>query len=246
MPDIFDAIKHGAVLTQHYKVEFRDPKGRLYHVDEFDNANPYAGTNAYLNYCLDASGNSNTSLAWYVGLVQANQGVFTASMSSSTNQTYCTLSTGEFTAADVGSSIIVQGAGASGADLITTIATYSSATLAYLTASCATTVSTAKCVWGPRTGDTLASHSPWAEGAPYSGNRPTWTPNGAAASGSISNSSSPASFTLTSQMSLFGAFMANANSGTSGTLLGMGLFTGGSQTPTSGSTVNVTITCSMT
>ncbi|MGD0229713.1 MAG: hypothetical protein ABSC19_05045 [Syntrophorhabdales bacterium] len=233
----------GVALHHHYKVDFFDPDGRLYHVDEFDNTNPYAGTNAYLNNTLQAIPGS---VAWYVGLVGANSATFTGSMSASSAT--LTLSASGFTAADVGSAIIVQGAGASGADLITTISAYTSGTAVTLAASASTAVSTAKVTWGPRTGDTMASHGPWVEAANYSNStRPLWTPNGASTTGSISNSSSVASFTVNAQASLFGAFMCSNSTvgGATGTLLGMGLFSGGSQTPTSGSTVNVTITCSM-
>jgi hypothetical protein len=61
---------------------------------------------------------------------------------TSGDNTY-TSATAQFTADDVGKSIVVAGAGASGADLSTTIASYTSATEVELTASASTTVSNA-------------------------------------------------------------------------------------------------------
>lgn len=73
-------------------------------------------------------------------------------------------------------------------------------------------------------GDTLASHAGWLEINPYSGNRPAWTANGAASGGAMSNSSSKAVFTITSGTTVYGAFMASVNTGTSGQLYGAGDF----------------------
>jgi hypothetical protein len=77
----------------------------------------------------------------------------------------------------------------------------------------------------PAAADTLASHATWSEVNPYSGNRPAWTKNAAASAGAMSNSSSKASFTINADLSVYGAFLASAASGTSGTLFGAGDFT---------------------
>lgn len=60
-----------------------------------------------------------------------------------------TLGKTAFTSGDVGKAIQVTGAGTSGADLYTTIASYSSATSVTLTASAATTVSAQTAIWYP-------------------------------------------------------------------------------------------------
>lgn len=96
----------------------------------------------------------------------------------------------------------------------------------------------------PQDGDTLPTHATWSELNPYSGNRPAWTP-GAISAGSVDNSASKASFSITSGTTVYGAFMASVNTGTSGTLLGAGDFTGGSRAVVNGDTLNVTVTCSI-
>lgn len=58
------------------------------------------------------------------------------------------LSGGSFTAADVGKSIMVKGAGAAGADLVTTISAYVSPTSVNLAANAATTVNDAVAMYG--------------------------------------------------------------------------------------------------
>lgn len=73
-------------------------------------------------------------------------------------------------------------------------------------------------------GDTLASHAGWAEINPYTGNRPAYVPDGAAAAGAITNNASKAAFTITADTTVYGAFMADVNSGTSGALYGAGDF----------------------
>ena len=63
--------------------------------------------------------------------------------------------------------------------------------------------------------DTLASHAGWSEITPYSGNRPAimfgTTVNG-------SNTSNAITVSINTTMSIAGAFIANASSGTSGVL----------------------------
>lgn len=94
-------------------------------------------------------------------------------------------------------------------------------------------------------GDTMASHSGWTEFASYSqSTRPALT-LGSASSGSIDNSASQASFSITGSGTVAGAFTATDNtiSGTSGTLYGASDF-GTSRTVASGDTLNVTVTLS--
>ena len=76
----------------------------------------------------------------------------------------------------------------------------------------------------------------------YTGNRPAWTENNVANNEEVSNSSSPASFSITGTDTVFGAFLSTVDSGTSGTLIGAKDFTGGSQAVNNGDTLNVTYT----
>lgn len=97
-------------------------------------------------------------------------------------------------------------------------------------------------------GDTMSSHAGWSEDTTYSeGTRQTWTPNGAAAAGSVSNSSSKAQFSINGSATIAGAFMStdNTKSGSSGTLVGAGDFTGGDRSVVSGDTLNIQITASI-
>ena len=202
--------------------------------------------NVGLNYLLDNSfGAVPGSVASFVGLIGAGTG--TVSETSGANSV-----TGSGTTFDAGlatspiADIIIVGAGASGADLITTVATRSSNTAITTTANAGTTVSGAVFATEPIATDTLASHiNSWAEVTPYSNaNRPTWTKNGAASGGAMSNSSSKASFTINATSRIFGGFLAtdNTKGGTSGTLYGGGLFTSsGSRSVVNGDTLNVQV-----
>lgn len=90
-------------------------------------------------------------------------------------------------------------------------------------------------------GDTLASHSGWSEVTPYSGNRPAIT-FGTTSGGS--NTASAASISINASATVAGAFIASANSGTSGTLYSAGDFAA-SRSVVSGDTLNVTPTVSV-
>ncbi len=92
-------------------------------------------------------------------------------------------------------------------------------------------------------GDTLASHAGWSELTSYTGDRQAFTP-GTIAAGSVDNSASKASFPITGTMTVAGAFLASAATGTSGTLLGAGDFSG-NKGVASGDTLNVTVACSV-
>jgi hypothetical protein len=89
-------------------------------------------------------------------------------------------------------------------------------------------------------GDTLASHSGWSEVTPYSGNRPAIS-FGTTSSGS--NSATAVSFTINGSATVAGAFIASANSGTSGTLYSAGDLAA-SRSVVSGDTLNITPTVS--
>ena len=88
-------------------------------------------------------------------------------------------------------------------------------------------------------GDTMASHSGWAELTGYSGDRKAWT-EGAASSGSMTNGSS-VDFSVTGTATIAGAFLNTAATGTSGTLYGVVDFSS-ARAVISGDTLQVTVT----
>jgi len=90
-------------------------------------------------------------------------------------------------------------------------------------------------------GDTLASHAGWSEVNPYSGNRPAIT-FGTASGGSLA-ASAAVSYSITGSATVAGAFIASANTGTSGTLYSAGDFSV-ARSVVSGDTLNVTPTVS--
>jgi len=91
-------------------------------------------------------------------------------------------------------------------------------------------------------GDTLSSHSGWTEVTAYTGSRQAIT-FGTASGGSISNSASPASFSINADSTTVGgAFVVMAGT----VLYGAGAFTGGDKTLSNGDTLNVTVTASST
>ena len=101
---------------------------------------------------------------------------------------------------------------------------------------------------GYAAGDTLASHGGWTEAVPgtdYTGDRQAFTP-GTISGGSVDNSASKAVFPILETLTIKGAGLASAATGTSGTLLGVGAFTGGDRSVVLGDTLNVTVTPSLT
>lgn len=95
--------------------------------------------------------------------------------------------------------------------------------------------------------DTMSSHTGWTESVAYSNaNRVTWSP-AAAASASISNTST-SDFTINGTATVKGIFLTSSNtkSGTTGTLFATASFTGGNQTVNSGDTLKVTYTVNAT
>jgi len=101
---------------------------------------------------------------------------------------------------------------------------------------------------GYAAGDTLASHGGWTEGTPgsdWTGDRIAFTP-GTISGGSVDNSASKAAFPILASLTVYGALLCDAATGTSGTLLGVGDFTGGSRSVVSGDQLNVTVTPSLT
>lgn len=92
-------------------------------------------------------------------------------------------------------------------------------------------------------GDTLASHAGWSETTSYSGNRKAVT-FGAATTADpsvITNSGSPAQFSITGTVTVAGAFLASVNTGSSGILFSVSSFQSpGARAVVNGDTLNVT------
>jgi hypothetical protein len=102
----------------------------------------------------------------------------------------------------------------------------------------------------PAAGDTMASHAGWTEVTPYSGNRPTAT--FAAATNAnpsvVTNSASPASFSITSTQTVGGAFLTSNNTagGSTGVLFSAADFQSpGDRNVVSGDTLNVSYSFSL-
>lgn len=228
-------------VTSRYTVECRDAAGHLRWRESFENIVVNTGLNALLDNTFNAIAGS---VSWYVGLIGANTGT----VSITSGAAAITGSGTDFQTTDVGSDLIIVGAGAAGADLITTISARSSTTAATAGANAGSTVSGASFAVEPRPADTMGSKS-FNETAPYSnGTRPAWTKNGAASGGAMSNSSSKASFSINTTGRVFGAFLSSdsTKSGTTGTLYGGGLFSTGSRSVLNGDTVTVQIDLSAT
>ncbi len=201
-----------------------------------------AGLNAILNSTLC---NSLTSASWFVFLCKqvASDGAITSGAATFTS------ASGTFVSGDIGRSIIVQGAGAAGADLFTTISAVGSTTSITLAANAGTTVSGARYAFECRLADTSASHTSFVESTTYSNSfRATWTP-GAPAAGSVDNSGSVAAFTLNGTDWIFGAGLISEHTkgGSTGTLYGMGVNSSGvGRQVLSGDILNVTVTATVT
>lgn len=103
-------------------------------------------------------------------------------------------------------------------------------------------------------GDTLASHGAtgaggWTENTGYTGNRKAVTFGTATTANPsvISNSASPAQFTMNATSTIAGAFLCNVASGTSGILFSASDFQSpGDRSVVSGDVLNVTYTFSLT
>lgn len=90
-------------------------------------------------------------------------------------------------------------------------------------------------------GDTLASHVGWAEVSAYTGDRQALT-LGTPSAGSVDNSASKATFPITGTATIGGAFVASVATTNTGVLYGVGAFTGGDKSVSSGDSLTVTVT----
>lgn len=96
----------------------------------------------------------------------------------------------------------------------------------------------------PNAADTMSSHAGWTEDQTYSeAVRQTFTP-GTVSGQSVDNSASKAAFSINGTATIGGAFLTtnNTKGGPTGTLVGVGAFTGGNKSVSSGDTLNVTLT----
>jgi len=92
-------------------------------------------------------------------------------------------------------------------------------------------------------GDTLATHAGWTENSSYAGNRKAASFSTAtlADPSNINNSASAASFTMSANATIAGAFLANVATGTSGLLFSAADFQSpGDRTVVSGDVLNIT------
>lgn len=237
-------VMAGAVQAETlYVIEAHNAAGELLWREECHNRVVTAG----LNKLLDATFKTGlTTPAWYIGLV----GPSITDAAITTGTAALTSASNPFTAGDAGRPIIVRGAGASGADLVTTILSYTSAGAVTLAANAGTTVSGARALFDARAADTMASHASWSELTAYSeANRQTFKA-GTIASGSLNNSAAKAVFTINANATIVaGLFMADNNTkgGTTGTLYGMAPFASpGMKQLDSGDTLTVTATLNLT
>jgi hypothetical protein len=222
-----------------YQLEARDPAGNLLWTETAKNRVVTAG----LNKLLDAT--FKTGLAsplWYIGIC----GPSVSDAVTTNSSTTLTSATAGFAGGDAGRNIIVRGAGAAGADLVTTIASVTNSTTIVLGAAASASLTNVRIIFEARAADTMSSHSPWAESAAYSspGTRPAFTP-GTISGGSVDNSGSPASYTINGDNTLIGGLFLTDNntiSGTSGTLYGMAPFTVSFRQLNTGDTLTVTAT----
>lgn len=222
----------------HYRRDQETGLNKLLGYSTFSNVVVTVGLDALLNRTFNAVG---ADVNWYVGLIGAGTG--TVAETAGAGPVTVTGTSTVWTAADVGSDIIIVGAGAAGIDYFSTIASRASNTSITVTDTTSVTVAGALYAVEPRAADIMGTIS-FNETTPYSNaNRPTWTPNGASSGGAMSNSSAKASFSINATGRVFGAFMVNNNTkgGTTGTLYGGGLFTTGSRAVLSTDTVNVQV-----
>lgn len=101
----------------------------------------------------------------------------------------------------------------------------------------------------PAAADVMSSHAGWTEFTEYSqATRVTWTDGGVSGQ-SVSNSGSPASFSVNNSTNggLGGLFLVSENTkgGTTGTLYSVVAITGGNRVVNNGDTINATYTFTM-
>lgn len=93
-------------------------------------------------------------------------------------------------------------------------------------------------------GDTMSSHAGWVEVQDYSESVRQTLTLGTVSGGSVSNTASKATFSINGTATIGGAFVVSNSTkgGTTGTLYGVGAFTGGDKSAGSGDSLTVTVT----
>ncbi len=92
--------------------------------------------------------------------------------------------------------------------------------------------------------DTMGSHAGWTEADDYDEATREVLTLGTPAAGSVDNSASKASFTMSATVVIAGVFLTTVSTknGTTGVLYGEGAFTGGDRSCQDNDTLNVTVT----
>ena len=95
--------------------------------------------------------------------------------------------------------------------------------------------------------DTMSSHAGWTEVTDYDEASRQTLSLGSVSAGSVNNSASKAVFTISATVTVGGAFVVSnsTKSGTTGTLLGIGAFSGGNRSVVDNDVINVTVTASI-
>jgi|SRR5882672_7803762 len=227
-------------METHYHVKAFDPDGNLKWEDDAYNRVVTVG----LNKLLDATFKTGLATpAWYIGIV----GPSITNVSVTSGSTVIGSVSAPWQAVDEGRAIILRGAAGAGADLVTTISTVTTSSGISIAVAATTSLTNVNVLWDARSTDTSTAHTPWTESSAYSTSRPAFTP-GTVAAGSVDNSASPASFSITVNNTLIGGLMLNnsssVNVGTSTDILyGMAPFSSvGFRQLNSGDTLQVTAT----
>lgn len=231
-----------------HTVKVKDSFGSIIRDDKIDNLVVTAG----LNYLLEVGLTNGTAqiTTWYIGMIIEQSHQNTASMTSGSP----TLTVGTSVTVSTGQYVTVYGAGASGANLNTTVATGTTGTSITLSANAGTSVTNAIVTFGPTfaAADTMSSHTGWTE-VPSAditqSTRPAWTP-GTVSGGAIA-AGTATTFNMASGLAgivyLHGFFVASNNTlgGTAGTLFSEGEFTQGALAVQASYSVNDTYTISL-
>lgn len=224
------SLNDSSRMSGEHLTIIRNAQGRIIHAMLWHQLVTTVGKNYLLTTGLD-SGSATTT--WFVGML-TSQAVGTGSCATG-SPTVLTL--GASATTQTGQYVTLLGAGSAGANLATQISAGATSATQAISPGCSTTVSSAVNVLGPTlaVGDTSASHANWsviASSQITNSVWPTWTANGVASAGSITNSSSPAVITMGGAIStdyLYGLILTSnsALATTSGTIYSEGVFTAG-------------------
>lgn len=241
----------GIRLYGSHRLTVRDEHRRTVRDECFHNLVTTAGKN-YLLQCGLANATAPIT-NWFAGMIGENRHVSDGAITS--GQAILTSASVAFVAGDAGRQITVFGAGASGANLVTTILSVSNATTAVLAANAGTTVSAALVSVGPLLAvtDAMTAHPGWTEVTAtqvQQATRQAWTP-GVVSGGSVNDSAAPATYTMSASLPgtvyIHGLFLVSNSTiaGTTGILYSEGAFTQGALGVQANYTVSDTYTVSL-